>query len=391
MVTAIIAAAGRSRRMGSEINKLLIPLGGTPVLAHSLLTLSACPEVDKLIIVTSAEELPGLAALADRLALRPPCQMVEGGNERQFSVANALKEIPINEGIILVHDGARPLVTQKQISDVVEAAGRFRAAGLAAPVKDTIKTVDKEGFVTATPARSSLWSIQTPQAFEASLLKKAYHQAELDGFLGTDDASLVERLGIPVKLIEGGYENIKITTPEDICVAEALLTRRNGGEIASMRIGIGYDVHCLTQDRKLIIGGVDIPHHLGLEGHSDADVLLHAIKDALLGAAGMGDIGKMFPDTDASYKGASSLYLLEQVGNRLLAAGWRVNNIDATIVAQKPKLASHIPAMNKNVASTLKIAVESVNIKATTTEGLGFAGRQEGISAYAVASITRAF
>ena len=387
MVSAIVAAAGRSRRMGGDKNKLLIPLNGVPVLARSLHVIAACPQVDRIIIVTSEEEIFSIEQFASKLSLCKPFQVVAGGSERQYSIANALKAVPSAAEIILVHDGARPLVEPEQVGMIIDAARTFRAAGLAAPVKDTIKLVDAEGFAISTPDRTCLWAIHTPQAFEAAVLRQAYEQAESDGYLGTDDASLVERLGISVKLINGGYENIKITTAEDVCLAEALLTRRTGGGKLDIRFGIGYDVHQLVKNRKLILGGVEVPHSLGLEGHSDADVLLHAIKDSLLGAAGMGDIGKLFPDTDAAYKGVSSLWLLEQVYQRLIEKGWCVNNIDATIVAQKPKLAPYISLMQENIAKAISIAVERVNIKATTTEGLGFAGRQEGIAAYAISSL----
>jgi 2-C-methyl-D-erythritol 4-phosphate cytidylyltransferase/2-C-methyl-D-erythritol 2,4-cyclodiphosphate synthase len=205
--------------------------------------------------------------------------------------------------------------------------------------------------------------------------------------VATDDAALVEHLGVSVKIVRGSYSNLKITTPEDLVMAEALL-RKGTGEM--LRFGIGYDVHRLVAGRKLIIGGVDISFELGLEGHSDADVLLHAIKDALLGAAALGDIGRHFPDTDQQYKGASSLKLLAAVGALLAERGWRTSNIDAVVVAEKPKLAPHIAAMNANIAAALGVEPGQINVKATTTEGLGFTGRREGIAAQAVACIVRA-
>jgi 2-C-methyl-D-erythritol 4-phosphate cytidylyltransferase / 2-C-methyl-D-erythritol 2,4-cyclodiphosphate synthase len=187
-----------------------------------------------------------------------------------------------------------------------------------------------------------------------------------------------------VKIIRGSYRNIKITTPEDITLAEALMGKEAGPMI---RFGMGYDVHRLVKGRRLVLGGLEIPFELGLEGHSDADVLLHAIKDALLGAAGLGDIGRHFPDTDEQYRGISSLKLLVTVGEMLATQSWRVNNIDAVVVAEKPKLAPYITAMNANIAAALEIEPGRVNVKATTTEGLGFTGRREGIAAQAVASI----
>jgi 2-C-methyl-D-erythritol 4-phosphate cytidylyltransferase/2-C-methyl-D-erythritol 2,4-cyclodiphosphate synthase len=231
--------------------------------------------------------------------------------------------------------------------------------------------------------------VQTPQAFDRELLVTAYNQAMKDGYLGTDDAALVERLGIKVKFVPGNYQNIKITTPEDLQFAETVLGRRQEAK-NMIRAGIGYDVHCLVPERKLILGGVEIPYSFGLEGHSDADVLLHAIKDALLGAAALGDIGRHFPDTDGRYKGISSLKLLIKVREILSKNGYIVNNIDATIVAQKPKLAPYIAQMNANIAAALGVDGRKINVKATTTEGLGFTGQGQGIAAYATATIVAA-
>lgn len=386
MVTAIIAAAGQGKRMQQNINKVFLSLNGTPIFMHSVLTLSACPTVNDLIVVTGSEDVPAVKDILSRYSGLKPWQVVAGGSERQYSIANALKMIKNNTDIVVVHDGARPLVEALHITNVIAAAQQFKAAGIAVRVKDTIKQADAESFVEKTPRRECLWAIQTPQAFGAQLLKDAYYQAECDGFLGTDDASLVERLGVRVKLIEGSYRNLKITTPEDMMVARALL----GGDLQmDIRFGMGYDVHKLVAGRKLMLGGVDIPYTQGLLGHSDADVLLHAIKDAILGAAAMGDIGRHFPDSDPAYKGIASIKLLAEVEKLICQLGFKVNNIDATIVAEKPKLAAYIAQMNQNIANTLKVDVSRINVKATTTEGLGFTGNREGIAAYAVASLCR--
>ncbi len=384
MVTAIIAAAGSGRRMGREMNKVFLPLAGRAVLARSAAAVAACPAVAGLVVVVAPGEEAQAAALLAPLALTIPWRVVAGGTERQYSVANALAAVPEESGIILVHDGARPLVAPATIGAAVAAAREHGAAVVAVPVKDTIKTVDAGGCIAATLERSTLWAMQTPQVFAAALLREAYAAAQQGGVLATDDAALVERLGHKVKIVPGSYGNLKITTPEDLAMAQALL----GSEEQSMqRIGTGYDVHRLVAGRPLILGGVDVPYERGLEGHSDADVLLHAVKDALLGAAAMGDIGRHFPDSDLAYKGISSLKLLAVVGEKLAAAGWRVHNIDAVIIAERPKLTPHFPAMNANIAATLGIGEGQVNVKATTTEGLGFAGRGEGIAAHAVATI----
>lgn len=226
MVCAIIAAAGCGRRMGGGQNKQLIRVHGMPIVARSLCAIAACSQINQLVIVTAPDQMTTLETLVAGLDLRKPFRIIAGGSERQYSVANAIKAVPAEVSIILVHDGARPLVRPDQVDAVIDAARSFRAAGLAVPVKDTIKIVSPDGFAIETPDRNRLWAIHTPQAFEAELLRRAYEQADSDHYLGTDDASLVERLGVSVKLVHGGYENIKITTREDVCVAEALLACR---------------------------------------------------------------------------------------------------------------------------------------------------------------------
>jgi 2-C-methyl-D-erythritol 4-phosphate cytidylyltransferase/2-C-methyl-D-erythritol 2,4-cyclodiphosphate synthase len=396
VVTAIILAAGQGKRMNSNTNKVLMLLGSQPILLHSVLTFSVCSRVDNLVVVAAPDEVSQVKEILNGVTGIKAWQVVAGGSERQYSIANALKVVPQTADIVLVHDGARPLVTEQCIDDVIEAALLHKAAVVAVAVKDTIKTVNSDGIVTGTPERHTLWSIQTPQGFDAHTLQQAYEQASQDGYLGTDDASLVERLGICVKIVVGSYENLKVTTPEDLVIAKALMNSRKDihynkecGEKNMVRFGMGYDVHKLVENRKLILGGVEIPYIYGLDGHSDADVLLHGIKDALLGAAALGDIGKHFPDTDMKYKGVSSIILLERVREIIAEHGYIVNNIDATIVAERPKLAPYIPEMNKRIADALKVEIGQVNVKATTTEGLGFAGKGAGIAAYAVASITK--
>lgn len=386
MITAIIAAAGSGSRMGKGINKVFLSLCGQPVLTYSIKLFARMPSIGEIIIVTAEQDIPLVQKLLSSMQTGKPTRVVAGGSERQYSIANAIAAAAIESELILVHDGARPLVSEETVLAVIAAARNVRAAGIAVPVKDTIKVANAEGFAVETPDRSTLWAIQTPQAFQASLLRRAYDQAAKENFLGTDDASLVERLGVPVKLVHGDYRNLKITTPEDLQIAGTL---QRGKEADNMRVGIGYDVHRLTEGRKLILGGVEINHTHGLEGHSDADVLLHSIKDALLGAAALGDIGRHFPDSDSRYKGISSLLLLARVREILEENGFGVNNVDATIVAEKPKLAPYIEAMNTNIARTLQVENTQVNVKATTTEGLGFAGKREGIAAYSIVSIIK--
>ncbi|MBQ9413489.1 MAG: 2-C-methyl-D-erythritol 4-phosphate cytidylyltransferase, partial [Clostridia bacterium] len=303
-ISAVIAAAGGSTRMGRP--KQWIPLGGVPVLRRTLESYDRA-HVDEIIVVVPKGGNDAFLPLVG--GLQTPCRLTEGGDTRQQSVQNGLAAVSAQATHIAVADGARPLITPEEIHRVITAAIETGAAAAAVRCKDTVKETDADGIVKNTPDRSRLWQVQTPQVFSLSLYRQAVEAAEKSGADFTDDCQLVEALGAPVTLIETSYRNIKITTPEDVVIAEALLNERGQG----MRIGHGYDVHRLVPDRALILGGVNIPHEMGLLGHSDADVLTHAIMDALLGAAGLGDIGGHFPDTDEQYAGADSIALLQRV------------------------------------------------------------------------------
>ena len=294
-------------------------------------------------------------------------------------------------GGVAIHDGARPLVTAEVIARTLESAKKYGSGVAAVPLKDTVKRVNEGGVVVDTPPRDALRAVQTPQTFEAELIRRA-HAAYALGERATDDAALAERMGVKVRLTEGDVENIKLTTPEDMLLARQVILKREGQkeEKPMVRIGHGYDVHRLTEDRKLILCGVEIPYTLGLLGHSDADVALHALMDALLGAAALGDIGRHFPDTDPAYKGADSGKLLDHVVALLEEKGYAVGNVDVTIICQRPKLKDYIEQMRQNVARHLKVDADCVNIKATTTEKLGFEGEGLGISSHAVACIEKA-
>lgn len=372
-VTVIVAAAGQGSRFGGDLPKQFLKIGNKTVLEMAIEPFQDHPVVDGIIIAASEEYLEYCKNLCS--SFNKTEAVICGGKQRQDSVYACLKKV--SDGLVLVHDGARPFITRKVIDRVVKEAYNQGASVPCVPVKDTIRQInDPRGLSSATLERSSLFCVQTPQGFDTGLLKKAYEKAQKDGFAGTDDAGLVERLGMPVSVTEGDYANIKITTKEDLPRMETCER--------SIRIGSGYDVHRLTEGRKLMLGGVDIPFEKGLLGHSDADVLLHALMDALLGAAALGDIGKHFPDTDEKYRGISSLKLLEEVKSLISDAGYCVGNADITVIAQKPKIASYIPAMRKNIAETLGIEIEKVNVKGTTTEKLGFVGRCEGIACEAV-------
>ena len=287
-------------------------------------------------------------------------------------------ERPVQSGAACaVQDGARPLVSDEVIDRTVRAAHSYGAAAPAVPVKDTIK-VAQGGLVASTPDRSQLRAVQTPQVFDFDLLRGALKKAEAENLTVTDDCSAVEQMGMSVKLVEGDERNIKVTTPLDLKMA-ALLLEEN-----KMRIGHGYDVHRLAEGRDLILGGVKIDYPLGLDGHSDADVLLHAVADALLGAAGLGDIGLHFPDTDPRYKGADSRMLLRVVREKVTAAGYRISKVDVTMIDQRQKLRPYIGQMAENLAFDLQIDVSRVNVKATTEEHLGFTGEGLGMACHAV-------
>lgn len=367
-VTAIIVAAGASRRMGFDKLSYRLPDGQT-VLEKSCAALAAHPAVAQLVLVAGANR-----ETCERIAQRcpKPCVVVAGGETRADSVRHGL-EVASGE-LVAIHDAARPFVSQAVITAALQAAAQTGAAAPAVPVKDTIKVADADGRVQNTPDRATLYAVQTPQCFSRKLYLEALERVTGEkAHLVTDDCSLFELAGFPVTLTQGDYENYKITTKEDLQKEK------------TMRIGHGYDVHRLVEGRKLILGGVDIPYEKGLLGHSDADVLLHAIMDAVLGAAALGDIGKHFPDTDPAYKGADSLALTRAVAKLIAEHGYTVGNIDATILCQAPKLAPHIATMRQNIADAFGIPLDAVSVKATTEEHLGFTGEGLGIAAHAVA------
>lgn len=380
---AIVVAAGSSQRMGQP--KQWIELNGLPVLGHTLRAFEQAACISAVVVVTRPEDGGRVTALCDQMGLRKVTAVVPGGATRQQSVAAGLAALPAADGYVAIHDGARPFVTPALIERVTTRAVKTGAAAAAVRVKDTIKRADEAGLVQETPDRQALWSVQTPQIFRRDAYEQAMAHAAENGLDLTDDCGVMEAAGYPVTLCEGDYRNIKITTPEDLALARAFLAER--GE-PPMRIGHGYDVHRLVAGRPLILGGVTISHDTGLLGHSDADVLLHAIMDALLGAAALGDIGGWFPDTDERYRGADSVALLRETVQLIRERGYAIGNIDATVLAQAPKLKPHIPLMRRHIAAACGIPEERVSVKATTEEGLGFTGQQEGIAAHAVCVLT---
>ena len=441
-VAALIVAAGQGTRFGGDLPKVFVDLAGSPLFLWSLRAYDACPQIARSLLAVSEDHLGRAQQICSAASLTKPCSVIPGGRRRQDTVLAGLEALRADPpDIIAIHDGARPLIDPDTIARSIALATEAGACVTAAPVSDTIKQAGEDGAVIQTPDRSALWRAQTPQTFRFAILFECYQRAFREGWEVTDDASVLERCGHSVRINPGPDTNIKITTMDDLRHAEALLRtggtgspacpeqrrraasvpqsatppsdpcrsalqsatpgpsavlpspewRGAGGEAPfAFRIGIGYDVHGLVPGRKLILGGVDIPHETGLAGHSDADVLLHAICDAVLGAAAAGDIGALFPDTDPNFKGIGSAILCREVAAHIRELGYEIANVDATVIAQRPKLAPHMPQMRENIAAALGVEVSQVSVKATTTERLGFEGRQEGIGAQAVALLTYA-
>ena len=382
---AVLLAAGNSTRMGGSRSKVLEELGGRPALCRSLEVLDRCPLIGEICLVCREQDRADMLPLTS--GLNTPVRVVPGGAQRQDSVEQGVEALTGPWEYVAIHDGARPLVTEEVLAAVCRDAMAHGAATAAVPSKDTCKLADEAGFVAATPARDRLWAVQTPQAFSLALYREALGKARAAGQSYTDDCQLIEAAGGSVKLTMGDYRNIKLTTPEDLLAARAYLGGEGGKK--TVRIGYGYDVHRLVEGRKLILAGVEVPFEKGLLGHSDADVIAHAVADALLGAAALGDIGHLFPDTDPRYAGADSLKLLGEVCRLLREKGFSIGNIDATLLAQRPKIAPHISRMRENLAAACGIAADQVSVKATTEERLGFTGREEGMAASAVCLLER--
>jgi 2-C-methyl-D-erythritol 4-phosphate cytidylyltransferase / 2-C-methyl-D-erythritol 2,4-cyclodiphosphate synthase len=383
-VAAVVPAAGRGERFGGDGPKALVPLRGRPLVEYALAALAAA-SVETIVVAAPPDAIDPVARVARRAAGAKLAAVVPGGPDRQSSVAHGLAALPEGTEIVLVHDGARPLVPAALIDAVAAAAVTDGAATAAVPVDETVKR-GEDGWVRTTIDRAGLFRVQTPQAFHRALLETAHREAERTGFRGTDDAALVERLGRPVRLVPGAPRNLKVTVPDDLMLAEALLRRDEPLSFAP-RVGIGFDAHRLVSGRPLMLGGVTIPFPRGLEGHSDADVVAHAVMDALLGAAGRGDIGRLFPPDDPAFSGADSMHLLGRVRGLLAEQGWRAAHIDVVVMAEAPRLAPHAEAMRAAMARALGTDPARISIKATTLEGMGAIGREEGIAAQAVASL----
>ncbi len=392
---AVILAAGQGSRLaeaGIKEKKQFLEWKDRPLYWHSVMTLSRVPRVFGLVLVfpedTVLQEQERVIELDGRDGLGLPWLAVAGGERRQDSVANALAVLPSDCDIVLVHDAARPFASPSLCNSLLDAimAPETGVKGVipALPVPDTIKRVD--GFtVLQTLVRGELRAVQTPQAFFLESLKEAHVQADAQGWDVTDDASMLERLGHTVATVPGEESNVKITTPKDLDLIQEAPARQSGTPLC----GWGYDVHRYIQPgmakaRPLKLGGVPIPGAPNVQAHSDGDVLLHALADALLGCSGGGDIGDRFPDSDPELDNMNSAVMLDMVLQDLLAAGIRLEHVDMTVIAQIPKVAPHKQLIRGNVAKLLHLPMERVNIKATTEEGLGFTGEKKGIKAVAM-------
>ena len=375
---ALIVAAGSGIRLGGEVPKQYLPLAGRAVLRHSVETFLRHPAIGGVRVVINAEHRALYDSALTGLPMLPP---VTGGASRQDSVRNGLESLAdLQPDCVLIHDAARPFLTAEIIDRTLAALDDAPGAVVAVPVTDTLKR-GHDGRVTGTVDRSALWRAQTPQAFRYADILSAHRQAK--GSAMTDDAAVAEAAGLSVKLVMGADDNIKITTADDLQRAHRLA----GPAVQEFRTGTGYDVHRFGAGDSVTICGVCIAHDHALEGHSDADVGLHALTDAILGAIGAGDLGSHFPPGEPQWRGADSARFLIHAADLVAAKGGRIAHLDVTLICERPKIAPHRAAMIARIAAILGLSEGRVSVKATTTEGLGFTGRREGIAAQAVATI----
>ena len=390
----LIPSGGAGQRFGGGIPKQYQLINGRAIVNYSLDVFINHSEISSVWVGISTNISPEISTqiswpVSEKLHIE-----MSGGDTRHATVLNTL-ELMIAAGIpkddwVLVHDAARPGISQFQVNNLIqivkarssEVAGGILALPVADSLKHEVKGASSLNLIAGGSNREGLWQAQTPQMFRVGDLKDALQAAINDGASVTDEASAFERLGKKILLVQGSLRNFKVTYPDDLSIATQLLRQTDSKEIEvnSLRIGQGYDVHQLVEGRPLILGGILIPFEKGLLGHSDADALLHALTDALLGAAGLGDIGRHFPDTDPKYKGADSKVLLLNAYELVCKAGFKLSNMDATIICQKPKLSEYINPMIEVISKVLQVSQSQINIKAKTNEGLGYLGRQEAIA-----------
>jgi 2-C-methyl-D-erythritol 4-phosphate cytidylyltransferase/2-C-methyl-D-erythritol 2,4-cyclodiphosphate synthase len=381
---AVIVAAGQGSRLASSVPKPFLELAGVSLVVRAVRAMSACPGIEATVVVLAQDQMGGPWERALR-AEPSVFAVVPGGSTRMRSVLAGVTAAEAE--VVLVHDAARPFVAPALVAAVLDAARRHGAAVPAVPVSDTVKADDGSGFVASTVDRAPLRLAQTPQGARREVLLEALDRAVREGFEATDDAQAIERAGYAVALVPGDPGNVKITSPEDW---ERAIRRAEGDREPDLRVGHGFDVHRFGGNGPLVLGGTVFEGEAGLRGHSDADVVLHAAMDAVLGAAGLPDIGHHFPSDDEAYAGADSRRLAAEVAARLAAGGWAVTNLDLTVVAERPRIGPRIEAMRGVVAACFGLDPARVGVKATTHEGLGALGRGEGIACHAVALVRAA-
>lgn len=377
-VSVIIVAAGRGERLGGSVPKQLLDLGGRSMLRRSVEIFDAHHQVERIVVVLPPELIESGSTLVGRT--NRECVVVAGGLRRQDSVGNGLKALPDSAGVVLIHDAARPFADAALIDRVIEGTSRAGAAVPAVQARDTVKrVVPGKAVVGETIARENVWLAQTPQGFIRDVLEQAVAMGQA-GVDATDEAMLAERMGVPVEVVAGDERNVKITTSDDLAAARR---RLNG----VMRVGTGYDLHRLVEGRPLVLAGVVLPFDKGPLGHSDGDVVCHALTDALLGAASAGDIGQHFSNTDPRWKDAPGLDLLGRAVKIIAERGWRPLNVDVTVVLERPKVAPHLQAIRGAIAGVLGLTIDDVSVKGKTNEGVDAVGAGDAIAAHAVAML----
>jgi 2-C-methyl-D-erythritol 4-phosphate cytidylyltransferase/2-C-methyl-D-erythritol 2,4-cyclodiphosphate synthase len=389
-VTAIIAAGGRGQRLGGALPKQFLTIAGRAVLDLSVSAFAAHPSISELVVALPADLAddppPYLRAL---MTSGSPLRVVAGGARRQDSVANAFHAASAGADIVVIHDAARPFVTANLITQTIAAAVEAGAAVPALQARDTVKQVKAgvggERYVKETLSRDTIFLAQTPQAFRRAVLADALSVSDAGD--ATDEALLAERAGHAVRIVDGDSSNIKITTLEDLELAEAIVRTGAARSSPRSRVGTGYDVHRLVAGRPLMLGGVHVPSARGPLGHSDGDVVCHAVTDAILGAASLGDIGRHFPDSDPRWKGAAGVELLQRALAVLGGQGFEVVNVDVTVILETPKIRDHVDAMRTALAAALRIDASMVSVKGKTNEGMDAVGRGEAVAAHAIALI----
>jgi len=383
-VTAIIAAAGAGRRLGAAKPKQLLDIGGGSMLQHSVRAFLGHPRVADVVVVVSPD-LTTLALAGIEPSRAAALRVVKGGERRQDSVANGFAAVAPESDVVLIHDAARPFVSADLIDRTIDAAAAHGAAIAALQSRDTVKRVAGDGRITETIPRETIYLAQTPQGFRRDVLAAAIELGR-SGVEATDEAMLAERAGYHVHVVDGDPGNVKVTTSADLDAARARMAS-TGKPARTGRAGTGYDLHRLVEGRPLILGGVTVPSDRGALGHSDADVVCHAATDAILGAVGLGDIGRHFPDTDPRWKDADSLVLLREAARMVRDHGYEVGNLDVTVILERPKIKDAVEPMRTRLAEALGIDRDRVSVKGKTNEGVDAVGRGEAIIAHAVALV----